>query len=327
MQRGICEGQIHLRRLQPPRRAPGSAAGAAAAAASCSQPPVGQRPPSRQRAAAAAAASHARRDDILDDYPRDSIPVPEAQAKPDLDAIFARKVNTFANLPPANRGQGLQILTGLLGRFHLQQEGAAQELCMFAKMRDGTSTPRVRQEPGKAMFARRMSLWQGDHHRLLWDSISAPGPAASGHDHALAVDMSVEDIMTAMSTFDRMTAAGYMGLKRPPLLRSLLAADDSGGLKRALKQFVVNCALGNVPAEVLPYLCGACVSPLPRPDGGVRPVAAGEILRRLVAKVLPGPHGCALGLMVGGEVSLREGTDCTQVRGGKEGTWQRQVCT
>ncbi len=132
-----------------------------------------------------------------------------------------------------------------------------------------------------------MSLWQGDHHRLLWDSISAPGPAASGHDHALAVDMSVEDIMTAMSTFDRMTAAEAMGLKRPPLLRSLLAADDSGGLKRALKQFVVNCALGNVPAEVLPYLCGACVSPLPRPDGGVRPVAAGEILRRLVAKVLP----------------------------------------
>ena len=41
---------------------------------------------------------------------------------------------------------------------------------------------------------------------------------------------------------------------------------------------------GEVPTSVAPYLCGARLHGANKKDGGIRPLAAGEILRRLVSK-------------------------------------------
>ena len=50
---------------------------------------------------------------------------------------------------------------------------------------------------------------------------------------------------------------------------------------------VVNLlAHGEAPTSIAPYLCGANLLALKKKDGGIRPIAVGEILRRLVAKCL-----------------------------------------
>jgi hypothetical protein len=45
-------------------------------------------------------------------------------------------------------------------------------------------------------------------------------------------------------------------------------------------------AHGKVPQDMAPALCGANLTPLRKKDGGVRPIAVGEVLRRLACKTL-----------------------------------------
>ena len=45
-------------------------------------------------------------------------------------------------------------------------------------------------------------------------------------------------------------------------------------------------ARGDAPPELAPFLGGASLFALEKKGGGVRPIAVGEILRRLVGKVL-----------------------------------------
>ena len=54
----------------------------------------------------------------------------------------------------------------------------------------------------------------------------------------------------------------------------------------ALAKFSSMWIKGELPMEHGPLLCGANLTPLRKPDGGVRPVAVGETLRRLAGKVL-----------------------------------------
>ena len=48
-------------------------------------------------------------------------------------------------------------------------------------------------------------------------------------------------------------------------------------------QLMIN---GQAPRNIAPYLAGAGLVALRKPKGGVRPIAVGEILRRLAAKCL-----------------------------------------
>ena len=53
-----------------------------------------------------------------------------------------------------------------------------------------------------------------------------------------------------------------------------------------LAKFAKLWAEGSLPQEYAPWLCGASLTPLRKPDGGVRPIAVGECLRRLAAKCI-----------------------------------------
>ena len=53
-----------------------------------------------------------------------------------------------------------------------------------------------------------------------------------------------------------------------------------------LTSFVNFLAKGNAPSEVQPYLAGAFLIGLGKKDGGIRPIAIGDIFRRLVAKCM-----------------------------------------
>ena len=57
-------------------------------------------------------------------------------------------------------------------------------------------------------------------------------------------------------------------------------------LAAALGTFVACGANGNFPLDHAATLGGASLTPLRKPDGGVRPIAVGETLRRGVGKAL-----------------------------------------
>ncbi len=76
-----------------------------------------------------------------------------------------------------------------------------------------------------------------------------------------------------------------MGLK-VPLLRQMCRHDTTGAFVRAFTSFAVRCANGDIPATVRPFFFGAALTGLPKVPHGVRPIAAGEILRRIIAKAV-----------------------------------------
>ena len=62
--------------------------------------------------------------------------------------------------------------------------------------------------------------------------------------------------------------------------------DEGGRISLALAEIATNLARGIAPEMVGPWLAGACLIPLRKKDDiGVRPIAVGEVIRRLVSKV------------------------------------------
>ena len=115
------------------------------------------------------------------------------------------------------------------------------------------------------------------------------GPAAP-----LVPDVSeawIAAVLDAVRSFPNASAAGPSGL-RPSVLQDLLCRTRrSGDLLPALALFVQACVNGVLPASLGPMLCAARLIPLKKKDGGVRPVAVGDVLRRVVGKcLLRHPH-------------------------------------
>ena len=93
------------------------------------------------------------------------------------------------------------------------------------------------------------------------------------------------EVEKMVKKFRRRSAPGPSGLRPEHLKVSLQAAP--GRRQRALQSLtsLVNCmTAGGVPEQVAPYLCGARLHGALKKDGGVRPIAVGNLLRRLVGK-------------------------------------------
>ena len=96
-------------------------------------------------------------------------------------------------------------------------------------------------------------------------------------------------------------------------MRTVLRAPGAGSGLLRLCQLLVD---GSVPEDVLELLASASLAPLAKPAGGVRPLAVGEILRRITARAVCMrakdafaadlvPHQFAVGLMGGCEAVLK----------------------
>jgi hypothetical protein len=94
------------------------------------------------------------------------------------------------------------------------------------------------------------------------------------------------DVAAAIRSFAPGSAGGPDGL-RPQHLKDLTSASagDAGlRLLSAVTEFSNLCLRGRVPVEIQPVFCGASLLALKKKDGGLRPIAVGNTLRRLVAK-------------------------------------------
>ena len=121
----------------------------------------------------------------------------------------------------------------------------------------------------------------------------------------------------ASLSFRRGTAPGPGGF-RPEHLRTAIKGAPANRAVRAgaaLTRLVNLMAAGRVPEEVAPYLCGARLHAAKKKDGGLRPIAIGNLLRRLTSKLIASaladkaashfaPHQLGVGVQGGCEAIL-----------------------
>ena len=111
-------------------------------------------------------------------------------------------------------------------------------------------------------------------------------PPAPAPTEGQAIQVSPEEVARAIRSFPCGSEGGPDGL-RPQHLKDMIGSEEEGGgsqLLRALTSFTNLILEGKASPNACPYFFGASLIALEKKDGGVRPIAVGCTLRRLVAK-------------------------------------------
>ena len=97
------------------------------------------------------------------------------------------------------------------------------------------------------------------------------------------------EVSRALSKFLKASAAGGSGLTATHLdeLFSVPSTEQDTGLAAGLAKLLTKLARGAAPKELVPWIAGAPLIALLKPDGTIRPIAVGETLRRLVGSNAP----------------------------------------
>ena len=101
----------------------------------------------------------------------------------------------------------------------------------------------------------------------------------------LAPELEPETVVKALRSFPPGTSPGPTGLRAQHLLDAMPVGDENSFLQQ-LTAVVNLLAQGQGCATAAPSLAGAGLVAVPKPNGGVRPIAIGEIYRRLTGKCL-----------------------------------------
>ena len=99
-------------------------------------------------------------------------------------------------------------------------------------------------------------------------------------------DISVEQVVSAVRSFRRGSASGPTGLRGDHLREALSSAGHADEVAAHLTAVTHILVRGEAPSELAPHLAGANLYALPKGSGDVRPIAVGEVFRRLAAKCL-----------------------------------------
>ena len=102
---------------------------------------------------------------------------------------------------------------------------------------------------------------------------------------AAAPILTAEEVLKAIKSFPEGSAGGKSGLK-PQHLKDTLVPGYGDECVRALTEVVALLASGKAHPAARQWICCASLTALGKPDGGLRPIAIGETLRRLTSKTL-----------------------------------------
>ena len=107
------------------------------------------------------------------------------------------------------------------------------------------------------------------------------GPAST----ALVPEVNTVTVEQCIRSFHRLSGGGPSGL-RPLHLKYCLSTEHRDEFVERCTALVNMLARGDAPTSLAPFLAGGNLTALPKKDNGVRPVAVGEVWRRLTAKCL-----------------------------------------
>ena len=99
--------------------------------------------------------------------------------------------------------------------------------------------------------------------------------------------VSEEEVMVAMKSFRPSSAGGVDGL-RPGQLKDLVApqiAEAGRRLLKALANLCLKLLRGQIPQHARDFLFATNLSALRKKDGGIRPIAVGNVFRQLASKI------------------------------------------
>lgn len=102
-----------------------------------------------------------------------------------------------------------------------------------------------------------------------------------------AISITEKDVLKSINTFPNGSASGLDGLY-PQILKDLLKIPNQDCSKKLLFSLTSLCNLmlsGRVPTEICPILYGANLIALRKKGGGIRPIAVGNVFRRLTSKI------------------------------------------
>ena len=112
-------------------------------------------------------------------------------------------------------------------------------------------------------------------------------PPAASPEVAPAAFTSAQ-LIKALKSFPRFSAPGPSGLRPAHLLEAITCG--SAACEQAatdiLLDFCQFAANGSLPAPIATLLCASRLLPFSKKAGGIRPIAVGEVLRRLIGKLL-----------------------------------------
>ncbi len=144
---------------------------------------------------------------------------------------------------------------------------------------------------GRYSDAVRMLTSEGVHPETadIISQLEAKHPQSE--EHALPemcrsnLTFSAEDVTNALNEFPNGSTGGPFALTEL-LLKNMTTQVQIGGLVlNSLAAYAGLFTSGKFPTSVAPFYGGARLIPLIKKDGGVRPMAVGETLRRLVCKL------------------------------------------
>ena len=116
----------------------------------------------------------------------------------------------------------------------------------------------------------------------------APPPITSPAPAPAPDDISEAEVLRALRSFPSGSAPGPSCCRANHLKEAVLcpSPDRASHALRALSRVVNLLSAGGAPPEVVPHLCGASLIACRKKGGGLRPIAVGEVLRRLTSKCL-----------------------------------------
>ena len=124
--------------------------------------------------------------------------------------------------------------------------------------------------------------------------LTLPSAPENDDDH---IPASSESVKSGIHSFPAGSTGGPEGLKPGHLKQMIGAAEPGRRLLESLTKLVNLDLKDTIPVDIQPIFFGANLCALSKKDGGIRPIAVGTTLRRLITKVGFKPISQELGLL------------------------------
>ena len=143
---------------------------------------------------------------------------------------------------------------------------------------------------------------------------SSPPPPPLPPSNTPPYSIKAEEVLSALNSFHSLSAGGPSGM-RPAHFKEAVASDQGHSLLPTLTRVVNSFAAGRISNTLKPYLSGGNLFAAIKKNGGHRPIAVGEVLRRLTSKCIArkatadtsdylAPHQLGVGVKGGAEAAI-----------------------